>query len=81
MARVRAMEERLAIEVCAHVTGTVWKVDVTPGAEVNEGDVLFVLESMKMEIPVEAPAGGRVLDVHVVEGAAITEGMVLARIG
>ena len=45
-------------DVESEVTGNVWKVEVEVGQQVNEGDTLIILESMKMEIPVEAPAAG-----------------------
>ncbi|HEX6766402.1 MAG TPA: biotin/lipoyl-binding carrier protein [Polyangiaceae bacterium] len=65
-------------DILAPVTGTVWKIETKEGAEVSEGDTLFVLESMKMEIPVEASAAGRVARVHVAEGQAVDEGTPLA---
>ena len=65
-------------EILAPVTGTVWKVETKDGAAVAEGDVLFVLESMKMEIPVEATEPGRVKKVHVAPGDAVDEGTPLA---
>ena len=68
----------MASEVYAHITGTVWKIEVQPGAQVKEGDVLVILESMKMEMPVEAPQDGRVLEVRVAEGQAVAEGAVVA---
>ena len=65
-------------EILAPVTGTVWKVETKEGAEVAEGQILFVLESMKMEIPVEATEAGRVKKVHVAPGEAVDEGTALA---
>jgi acetyl-CoA carboxylase biotin carboxyl carrier protein len=65
-------------EILAPVTGTVWKVETKVGAQVSEGETLFVLESMKMEIPVEASEAGRVAKVHVAEGQAVEEGAPLA---
>jgi biotin carboxyl carrier protein len=65
-------------EILAPVTGTVWKIETKEGASVAEGDTLFVLESMKMEIPVEAPQAGRVKKIHVAEGAPVEEGVSLA---
>ena len=66
------------IEVESEVTGNVWKVEVQSGAEVAEGDVLIIIESMKMEIPVEAPAGGVVTEVLVAPEDAVEEDQVLA---
>ena len=43
----------------AHITGTVWKIEVSPGDSVDEGDTVVILESMKMEMPVEAEDDGR----------------------
>ena len=64
--------------VLAHITGTVWKIEVQPGARVSEGDTLVILESMKMEMPVEAPASGTVVEIRVTESQAITEGAIIA---
>ena len=67
---------RLNIE--SEVTGNVWKVETVAGATVSEGDVLLVLESMKMEIPVEAPAAGTVAELLVREEDAVAEDQLLA---
>ncbi len=64
-------------EVEAHITGTVFKVEVQLGASVAEGDVLVIIESMKMEMPVEATAAGRVAEIRVEEGQSVEEGDVL----
>lgn len=53
------------IEISSPVTGTVWKVEVAVGDTVKEGDVIMILESMKMEIPVEATADGILKTLHV----------------
>jgi acetyl-CoA carboxylase biotin carboxyl carrier protein len=63
--------------VNAHITGTVWKIEVKEGESVTEGQVCVILESMKMEMPVEAPQAGRVEKIHVAEGQAVGEGDVL----
>jgi acetyl-CoA carboxylase biotin carboxyl carrier protein len=63
--------------VQAHITGTVWKIEVKEGEQVAEGQVLVILESMKMEMPIEAPSSGKVEKVHAVEGQAVNEGDVL----
>ena len=49
-----------------------------PGDTVAEGDALVILESMKMEIPVETPVSGTVREVRVVEGGVVQEGDVIA---
>ncbi|MGH7272782.1 MAG: acetyl-CoA carboxylase biotin carboxyl carrier protein subunit [Polyangiaceae bacterium] len=67
----------MATSVSAHITGTVWKVEVAVGDQVSEGQSCVILESMKMEMPVEAPAAGRVEKIHVKEGQPVNEGDVL----
>jgi acetyl-CoA carboxylase biotin carboxyl carrier protein len=67
----------LSIEVESQITGSVWKITATVGDEVEEEDVLLIIESMKMEIPVEAPQGGRVTEIRVQEGQPVEEGDVL----
>ncbi len=63
----------MAEEVHAHITGTVWKIVVEVGDEVEEDDDLIILESMKMEMPVVAPEDGTVEEIHVEEGEAVDE--------
>jgi acetyl-CoA carboxylase biotin carboxyl carrier protein len=58
----------------AHITGTVWKVECEVGQEVEEGDTLVILESMKMEMPVEAEDGGKVSSIECEEGQSVSEG-------
>ena len=58
----------------AHITGTVWKVEVSPGDHVEEGDTVIILESMKMEMPVEAEDEGTVREILVAEGQSVHEG-------
>jgi acetyl-CoA carboxylase biotin carboxyl carrier protein len=67
----------MAIEVRAHITGTVWKILVKPGEQVAAEQTLAILESMKMEMPVESPEAGRVVSVAVSEGASVDEGDLL----
>jgi biotin carboxyl carrier protein len=66
------------VDVQAEMVANVWKVVVAPGDTVEQGDPLVILESMKMEIPVESPAGGIVKDVRVQEGGVVQEGDVIA---
>jgi acetyl-CoA carboxylase biotin carboxyl carrier protein len=61
-------------DVEAHITGTVWKIEVTVGDTVEEGDTVVILESMKMEMPVEAEDSGTVKEISVEEGQAVSEG-------
>jgi acetyl-CoA carboxylase biotin carboxyl carrier protein len=68
-------------KVYAEVSGSVWKVEVAVGQTVSEGDTLVIVESMKMEIPVCAPAAGRVNAVLVAEGDAVTDDQVIAELG
>ena len=65
-------------EVLAEMVANVWKVLVSPGDEVGEGDTICILESMKMEIPVEATAGGTISELNVNEGGVVQEGDVIA---
>ena len=58
----------------AHITGTVWKIEVAPGDHVGEGDTVVILESMKMEMPVESEDEGTVRAVLVSEGQTVSEG-------
>ena len=64
----------MANSVKAHITGTVWKIEVKVGDRIEEGTVVSILESMKMEMPVESEFEGKVKEIHVTEGQAITEG-------
>ncbi len=68
----------MATEVEAQIAGNVWKIEKRVGDEVAAEDVLIIIESMKMEIPVEAPCAGRIAEIRVEEGENIEEGAVLA---
>ncbi|WP_437987107.1 acetyl-CoA carboxylase biotin carboxyl carrier protein subunit [Sorangium sp. So ce117] len=70
----------MANVIKAHITGTVWKIEVKPGDKVEEGTVVVILESMKMEMPVEAEEAGTVEEILVTEGAAVTEGAPLVKL-
>ncbi|HEX7292743.1 MAG TPA: biotin/lipoyl-binding carrier protein [Conexibacter sp.] len=61
-------------DVEAHITGTVWRVEVAVGDNVDEGDTVVILESMKMEMPVEAEDPGVVKEIRCAEGQAVSEG-------
>jgi biotin carboxyl carrier protein len=68
----------MATEVEAQITGSVWKIEKGVGDAVQEGDVLVILESMKMEIPVESPAEGTVAEVRVRPDDQVQEGDLIA---
>ena len=61
-------------DVEAHITGTVWKIEVEVGDPVEEGDAVVILESMKMEMPVEAEDPGVVTEILCSEGQSVSEG-------
>jgi acetyl-CoA carboxylase biotin carboxyl carrier protein len=61
-------------DVEAHITGTVWRVEVAVGDAIDEGDTVVILESMKMEMPVEAEDPGVVKEIRCAEGQAVSEG-------
>ena len=65
----------------ALLPGAVWKIVANPGQSVNEGDVILILESMKMEIDVVAPKGGVVKSINVNVNDKVVEGQVVAVIG
>ncbi len=64
-------------EITAHIAGTVWKVACEVGDELEEGDTVVVLESMKMEMPVEAEEPGVVLEIRCAEGQPVRAGETL----
>jgi acetyl-CoA carboxylase biotin carboxyl carrier protein len=61
-------------DVEAHITGTVWKIEVSVGDAIDEGDTVVILESMKMEMPVEAEDPGVVKEILCAEGQSVSEG-------
>ncbi len=61
-------------DVEAHITGTVWRIECVVGQDVAEGDTLVILESMKMEMPVETEDGGTVKEIKCQEGVSVAEG-------
>lgn len=65
------------LKVESEITGTVWKIETSVGDEVAEDDIIMILESMKMEIPVLAPESGRIKEFHVDEGVNVSEGQLV----
>jgi acetyl-CoA carboxylase biotin carboxyl carrier protein len=64
--------------ITSHVHGTVWKVEKQPGEAVAKGDAVVILESMKMELPVESPVAGRIVEIRCAKGDTVSEGSLLA---
>jgi acetyl-CoA carboxylase biotin carboxyl carrier protein len=64
-------------DIEAHITGTVWKIEVAVGDTIEEGDTVVILESMKMEMPVESEDDGAVKEIRCEEGQSVQEGEVL----
>ena len=68
----------MAEEIKAHITGVVFQIVAHPGDTIQTGDPVIVLESMKMEIPVESPRGGAVKEIRVQLGQTVQEGETVA---
>jgi acetyl-CoA carboxylase biotin carboxyl carrier protein len=68
------------VTVNAHITGTVWKIEVKVGDHIDEGTVVSILESMKMEMPVESEIAGTVTKILVAEAQAVSEGQPLVEV-
>jgi acetyl-CoA carboxylase biotin carboxyl carrier protein len=66
------------VQIKAELAGNLWKIVVREGQQVGVDETLMILESMKMEIPVNAPVAGRVTKIHVKEGQTVQEGQLLA---
>jgi acetyl-CoA carboxylase biotin carboxyl carrier protein len=67
----------MATNIKAHITGTVWKIEKQVGQAIGSGDTVVILESMKMEMPVESPVSGKIAEIRCSEGQAVEEGAVL----
>ena len=60
-------------QVLAHITGVVWKLECAVGDEIDAGDTVAILESMKMEMPVESGVSGVVTEILCAEGQSVSE--------
>lgn len=67
----------MSLEIKSEVAGTVFQIEVSAGRRVAAGETLLILESMKMEIPVDAPREGTVTKILVTEKEVVKEGQVL----
>lgn len=70
-------DQQKSLPIVAETTGTLWKIVASPGVAQTRDSTLAIIESMKMEIPVEAPADGYIAEYHVAEGDPVEEGQVL----
>jgi acetyl-CoA carboxylase biotin carboxyl carrier protein len=61
----------------AEVTGTVFRIECSVGDTVAEGGTVLIMESMKLEIPLESTHGGTVTEIRCAEGQAVEEGEIL----
>ena len=68
----------MASEIVAEMVANVWKIVVSPGDDLAEGDTVCILESMKMEIPVLTETAGKVAELRISEGDVVQEGDILA---
>jgi acetyl-CoA carboxylase biotin carboxyl carrier protein len=66
------------MQVKSEIAGSVWKIIAETGADMAADDVIIMLESMKMEIPVAAPKAGKLTQLHIAEGDMIAEGQLIA---
>lgn len=66
------------VKVLSELAGQIWKVECAVGQAVSRGEALVIIESMKMEIPVDAPKNGVVREIYVGDGETVTEGQVIA---
>ena len=65
-------------EIRAEMSASVWKLVAAVGDTIDADGEIMILESMKMEIPVEAEHSGRITEIHVAEGDSVVEGQLLA---
>ncbi len=68
----------MSVEVKSEITGKVWKIEMKEGQAVQEDDIIVILESMKMEIPISAPKAGKITKILVTEGQSVAEGETVA---
>ncbi|HEU5199586.1 MAG TPA: acetyl-CoA carboxylase biotin carboxyl carrier protein subunit [Ktedonobacterales bacterium] len=67
----------MATNVRTEMTGMVRRIEKQVGDTVHAGEVLLILESMKMELPVEAPTAGTISEIRCKEGQSVSEGDIL----
>ena len=67
----------MSVEITAPMSGTIWKIHVKVGDQVKYEDELIILEALKMENPIYAPADGTVAEIKVTENAEVEANLVL----
>lgn len=68
------------MQVKSEIAGSVWKITASEGDTLSADDIIVILESMKMEIPIVAPKSGTLAKLHVAEGDMIDEGQLIATV-
>ncbi len=68
------------MQVKSEIAGSVWKITASEGDTLSADDIIVILESMKMEIPIVAPKSGTLVKLHVAEGDMIDEGQLIATV-
>ena len=71
------MSQKRKHQVTSQIAGTIWKITTSVGSQVAEEDTVVIMESMKMEMPVEAGCNGSVAEIRIKEGDSVQEGNVL----
>jgi acetyl-CoA carboxylase biotin carboxyl carrier protein len=71
-------EERIMAEIKSEMMGTVWKIVAAVGDSIDEEQTILILESMKMEIPIDSTVAGTLKQLLVKEGDVVQEGQVVA---
>jgi len=69
-----------SLNITSEIAGQVWKIQAAVGQSVAKGESVMIMEAMKMEIPIEAPRAGVIMEISVLEGETIKEGQIVARL-
>jgi len=69
-----------SLNITSEIAGQVWKIQAAVGQSVAKGESVMIIEAMKMEIPIEAPRAGVIMEISVLEGETIKEGQIVARL-
>ena len=69
-----------SLNITSEIAGQVWKIQAAVGQRVATDESVMIIEAMKMEIPIEAPRAGVIMEISVLEGETIKEGQIVARL-